>query len=116
MLGLFIGRSLRPSGGSFTLPESKTRVAWVSYRTYYRELLFVCSRLNRTDVSQAPLSHPHCHLPLAPRSPEEEEEEDGDEETGEDEQSRNHRVRLLPEEMEPRASEEQVAWRRSDQL
>ncbi len=74
-------------------------IAWVSYRTYYRELL---EAFRIPSSSTAKLSHRQCHLPLAPKVPEPEDEETG----------RDNRVRLLSEEeANPRASEEQVAWR-----
>jgi len=56
-------------------------VAMIAYRTYY-----------------PPLSHPQCHLPLAPLAPAETDEE-----------TLNHR--LLEEESLPRRSEEEEAWR-----
>ncbi|KAK1922989.1 phospholipid metabolism-related protein [Papiliotrema laurentii] len=61
-------------------------IAWVSYRTYYPKL-----------------SHRQCHLPLAPKFAEADDEET----------ARGDRVRLLSEEegARPRASEEEVAWR-----
>jgi len=54
--------------------------------------------------ASAKLSHRQCHLPLAPRT----HNMDDDEETG-----RRNGVRLMSEEDDrmPRASEEEVAWR-----
>jgi hypothetical protein len=59
-------------------------------------------RQRKADES-AKLSHRQCHLPLAPQA-----NDSDDEET-----ARAHRVRLLSEESDgqPRASEEEVAWR-----
>lgn len=55
-------------------------------------------------ISPAKLSHKQCHLPLAPRA---------DNDADDVESGRSHRVRLLSEEDDrnPRASEEEVAWR-----
>ena len=66
-----------------------------------------------TDALQAALSSRDCHLPLSPRSPEEDKDLEEDGENGDEEQGRlNQRVRFLPEEENPpRASEEEVAWR-----
>ena len=55
----------------------------------------------RPDPS-APLSHRQCHMPLAPRSPDEVEDE---------EQGVPQSVQLLSEDGVPRPSEEESAWR-----
>ena len=77
--------------------------AWVSYRTYYRTPASAPARDPADRLAK--LSHRQCHLPLAPR------EHDGEDE--EAEMGRGNRVRLLSEENDamPRSSEEEVAWR-----
>lgn len=68
-------------------------IAWVAYRTYY-----------------PPLSHSQCHLPLAPRTDPDNYQDFplGDEEQGRGEA--RDRVRLLSEETDGQAGEDQAGW------
>ncbi|OWZ36704.1 PAP2 domain-containing protein [Cryptococcus neoformans C23] len=68
-------------------------IAWVAYRTYY-----------------PPLSHSQCHLPLAPRTDPDNYQDFplDDEEQGRGEA--RDRVRLLSEETDGQAREDQAAW------
>jgi hypothetical protein len=104
LLGMFICRCLFPS----SLRGLLIKTAFVSYRTYYRASLRHCSTPMSplADPIVAPLHHHQCHLPLAPRASEPDDNED---------RTEPQRVRLLgPEEngAVSRASEEAV-WRGS---